>query len=65
MNPTAVPNDDPDRVVMTGLYDGSPNCPNCGAPPSEQEVRNYSMMWHDGDVHCTRCGTRVRSYDAG
>lgn len=42
----------------------SPDCPNCGAPPSEQEVRNYDPMWRDGDVHCTRCDTRVRGYDA-
>ena len=41
------------------------DCPNCGAPPREQEIRNYSMMWHDGDVHCTRCGAYVRMRDAG
>lgn len=41
------------------------HCPNCGASPEFQEVRNYSMMWHDGDIHCTRCDAYVRGYDAG
>ena len=51
--------------VGHGLYPGSPNCPKCGAPPSEQEIRNHSLMWHDGDIHCKKCGTYVRVYDAG
>jgi hypothetical protein len=28
-------------------------------------VRNYDMMWHDGDVHCAECGAYIRTYDAG
>ena len=47
------------------LYKGSPNCPECDAPPSKHEVRNHSLIWHDGDVHCTECGAYVRKYDAG
>lgn len=43
----------------------SPNCPKCGAPPKDHRVDNYSMMWHDGDVVCNKCNTRVRGYDAG
>lgn len=54
-----------DRSVLHVLAPNSPNCPGCGAPPSQHEVRNYSLMWHDGDVHCTKCGTYVRPYDAG
>ncbi len=51
--------------VLHALAVSSPNCPGCGAPPAEQEVRNYDSTWHDGDVHCTKCGGYVRMYDAG
>jgi hypothetical protein len=47
------------------LAQNSPNCPKCGAPPANQEVRNYDEIWRDGDVYCMKCNTRVRSYDAG
>jgi hypothetical protein len=40
-------------------------CPTCGAPPKEHVLKNYSQMWHEGDVYCTRCGAYVRMYDAG
>lgn len=51
--------------VINILAETSPNCPKCDAPPSEHEVRNHDLMWHDGDVHCTKCGAYVRAYDAG
>lgn len=41
------------------------HCPKCDSGPQDHEVRNYDMMWHDGDVYCVKCGTYVRSYDAG
>lgn len=41
------------------------HCPKCDASPQHQEVRNHSIMWGDGDVHCTLCGTFVRSWDSG
>jgi len=41
------------------------HCPKCGSPPKKHELRNHSMKWHDGDVHCLKCETRVRSWDAG
>ncbi len=41
------------------------DCPHCGADKSQQEVRNHSLMWHDGDVYCTACGGFVRYFDAG
>lgn len=41
------------------------HCPKCGSPPSDHELRNYSMMWHEGDIHCVKCETFVRSFDAG
>jgi hypothetical protein len=39
-------------------------CGHDGMNPSH-DIRNYSMMWHDGDVHCGKCGAHVRSWDAG
>jgi uncharacterized Zn finger protein (UPF0148 family) len=59
---TPVPNDGGECMTLLGQ---KVNCPKCGSPPSEHEVRNHSLMWHDGDVHCTKCGAYVRSYDAG
>ena len=40
-------------------------CPKCRRETG-QEILNYDMMWHDGDVHCKECGTRIRgrSYSA-
>jgi hypothetical protein len=38
-------------------------CPKCGG--TNFEVRNYDMMWHDGDVWCVDCDVYVRGYDAG
>ena len=47
------------------LHPNSPNCPKCGAPPSEQELRNYDRMWGEGDLYCKKCGTYVRGFDSG
>lgn len=41
------------------------HCPKCNAEPKFQEIRNFDQVWRDGDVHCTKCGTYVRGYDAG
>lgn len=41
------------------------HCSKCGACPQYQEIRDYSMMWHDGEIHCTRCGNFIRDFDAG
>jgi DNA-directed RNA polymerase subunit RPC12/RpoP len=41
------------------------HCPKCGSPPKEHSVENYDAMWHDGDVVCGKCRTRVRGWDAG
>jgi len=38
-------------------------CPNCGS--IDCRLENYDMMWHDGDVVCNKCNTRIRTYDAG
>lgn len=47
------------------VYSNHIHCPKCGSAPSEHEVKNYDMMWHEGDVHCKRCDTFVRYWDAG
>lgn len=39
------------------------DCPHCGANKSHQEVRNYDLIWGDGDVYCCSCGGYVRSWD--
>lgn len=52
------------KVEVWSLYTHK-HCPNCNASPKDQEVRNYDMMWHDGDVYCTKCDTYIRGYDAG
>jgi hypothetical protein len=59
---TPVPNDG--DQVGTILGRDTP-CPKCGSPPKEHEVRDHSLMWHDGKVYCRRCGAFVRLYDAG
>lgn len=41
------------------------HCPNCGACPEFQEVRDHSLMWHDGKIHCIKCDAFVRDFDAG
>jgi hypothetical protein len=47
-----------------GCYPGK-KCPKCGSCPKHHEVRNYSMMWHEGDIHCNICESYVRLFDAG
>jgi len=46
-------------------YGNHVHCPSCDSPPSQHELRDYSMMWHEGEIYCTKCHARVRSYDAG
>lgn len=41
------------------------HCHNCGGCPKFQEVKNHSLMWHDGDIFCTLCDTFIREFDAG
>jgi hypothetical protein len=28
-------------------------------------IKNHSLIWHDGDVHCQQCGMYIRDFDAG
>lgn len=39
------------------------SCPECKG--TNTEVLNYDMMWHEGDIVCTKCRCYVRGYDAG
>ena len=44
---------------------GNPKvCKNCGAGPEKWEIRNYDMLWRDGEIYC-QCGQYIRMYDAG
>jgi hypothetical protein len=43
-----------------------PRCPHCHGPIEDcQELRNYDMMWGDGDIFCKVSGKKIRDYDAG
>jgi ribosomal protein S27AE len=54
----AIHNIGSDEVILNNT-----KCPDCGN--DQFEMRNYSLMWHDGDIHCARCGKFIRSFDAG
>jgi hypothetical protein len=51
------------NVGMNHMINTYQKCPSCGG--TNFEVRNYSLMWHDGDVYCKDCDVYVRGYDAG
>ncbi|MFB3779679.1 MAG: hypothetical protein ACE141_18820 [Bryobacteraceae bacterium] len=55
--------DDQGREIPNSVLCTRDTCPKCGS--TEMELRNYSMLWHDGDVHCAVCGAYVRGWDAG
>ena len=31
----------------------------------ETVIRNYDPTWHDGNIHCKKCGKFIRFYDGG
>lgn len=49
---------------MMNLINTYKVCPNCGTA-DHLVVKNYNMMWHDGEVWCKKCDVYVREYDAG
>ncbi len=55
--------DDQGRDMPDSIFSMIGVCPKCGG--TEFEVRNYSMLWHDGDIHCAVCGRYIRGFDAG
>ncbi len=61
----SAPEENSEKFMAHGLSESSPNCPKCDSSPDKHKVENYDMIWHDGDVVCTECGTKVRNYDAG
>jgi len=50
--------DDDGEVVVANT-----KCPECGS--TEFKMRDYSEMWHEGNIHCARCGKFIRRFDAG
>jgi uncharacterized Zn finger protein (UPF0148 family) len=38
-------------------------CPECGSV--EFKMLDYSLIWHDGNIHCAQCGKFIRRFDAG
>lgn len=55
--------DDEGKEIKNSFMSGGGRCPNCGS--TETEMRNYSMMWHEGAIHCAKCGEFIRIFDAG
>ena len=51
-----------DGVVTVRDANGPARC-KCGS--TEFEMRNYSAMWHEGDIYCRRCGAFIERFDAG
>lgn len=51
------------KIEPNHLINDYKKCPVCGG--THFEVRNYDLMWHDGDVYCIDCNVWVRTYDAG
>ena len=52
-------------ITERSKYNEEDLCPNCGSTPKDHILEDYDMMWHDGNVMCKLCGTKVRNYDAG
>jgi hypothetical protein len=48
---------------MNHLINTADRCPQCSG--TNFTVRDYSLLWHDGEVWCLDCNVFVRSYDAG
>ena len=55
--------DEKNNEVEGVLTVSNTQCPKCGS--TEFEMRNYEMMWHEGDIHCEKCGEFIRHFDAG
>ncbi len=50
---------------LYGTVSDKHHCPNCNASPKKFELRDYSLVWHDGEIWCTACETFIRHWDAG
>ena len=55
--------DEGKEIQNSSLAVSNTTCPDCCS--TDFELRNYSMMWHDGDIHCANCGKFIRTFDAG
>ncbi len=47
-----------------GLLSCGTACPQCGNTEGHY-MKNYEMIWHEGDIHCGKCDAYVRRFDAG
>jgi len=56
-------NDVEKGVVSLQDAGGPAKCPECGC--EEFEMRDYSPLWHEGDIHCAQCGGFMHHFDAG
>ena len=54
---------DSGAIIGNSVFTMDSVCPECGS--TEFELRNYNMVFHDGDIHCARCGKYIRMFDAG
>ncbi len=41
----------------------SQNCPECGAPPNQHEMRDLNTVAREADIYCTKCQAFVRMWD--
>lgn len=41
------------------------HCPECDSAPREHELRNYDLIWGDGEIWCLKCEIKVRNFDRG
>lgn len=51
-------------MTDTNLLSDSTPCPKCGNT-KDHYMKNYEPAWHEGDIHCGKCGAFVRRFDAG
>ena len=51
--------DDRGKEITNSVLVTHDTCPKCKS--KEMEMRNCSAIWHEGDIHCVRCGAFVRT----
>jgi hypothetical protein len=57
-------NDNERRIRIPNSAVPAPGkCTKCGS--LKFEMRNYMVLWQDGDIHCADCGEFFRSFGTG
>lgn len=41
------------------------HCPECDSSPDKHELRDYDLIWGDGEIWCPDCEIKVRNFDRG